>query len=66
MRNDVSCGSDFCTVCTSSAPRRLIKAASYAIPDRQTLTDLLELLELPELQDTILLNSIVRPVRLSE
>ncbi len=63
LRSDISCGSELCTVCTGSTQRRLIPATSYVIPDKHTLTDLLELLELPEFQDIILLNSIVRPVR---
>ncbi|KAK9833762.1 hypothetical protein WJX74_005180 [Apatococcus lobatus] len=62
LRTDISCGSDFCRSCSSSRSNRLIKAAHYAVPDRQTLTDLLELLELPEFQNVILLNSIVKPV----
>lgn len=62
LRTDISCGSEFCRSCDGSSHKRLIQAAHYALPDKQTLTDLLELLELPEFQDVILLNSIVKPV----
>lgn len=64
LRTDINCGSDFCKSCSGTGQDRLVKATHYAVPDRQMLTELLELLELPEFQDLILLNTIVKQVYL--
>lgn len=62
LRDDIPCGSDACSTCQNGLPALSADAPHYIIPDAQALDDYLEIFELPQLQNFVLLTSVLQEV----
>ena len=62
LRDDIPCGSDACSTCQHGLPALSADAPHYVIPDAQALDDYLEIFELPQLQNFVLLTSVLQQV----
>lgn len=63
LRTDISCGSEACSICQHGLPALSAEAAHYVIPDAQALDNCLEIFELPQLQNIVLLTSVLQKVQ---
>ncbi|BDA44024.1 DIS3-like exonuclease 1 [Coccomyxa sp. Obi] len=60
LRDDIPCGSEACSTCSNGLPALSADASHYVIPDSQALDDYLEVFELPQLQNFVLLASVLQ------
>ena len=63
LRLDIACGSPSCALCAPTLPALAPAPAHLLLPDAAVLAECLEVFELPQLENVVLLSSVVRQVR---
>jgi hypothetical protein len=62
LRVDIPCGSPACSACSPTLPALGAAPRHLVLPDAAVLGEFLEVFELPDVEDVVLLSSVLRQV----